>query len=148
MARDRAMLRFPWKQSGRSLLTLGPLHWRDPAGARFQIFALTYVMMSYATGIVAIASSSFSFNLVGILLLSHGLVIAAYLLHECAHYSVFSSATQNARLGSMLAWLTGACYSGYERVRRKHLRHHVEWVFKSIALVPSLPSRAGHGGGR
>lgn len=126
MARDKAMLRFPWKQSGRSLFALGSLSWRDPDGARFHVVAFSYVALSYTIGIFAIVSSSFIFNLAGILLLAHSLVIAAYLLHECAHHSVFISAPQNARLGSVLAWLTGACYSGFERVRRKHLRHHVE----------------------
>jgi len=112
-------------QDSRSTQLLG-IRWRDPTGVPYQIVAMIYIATMYGFGLTAIVSASVLFNIVGTLALAHSLVIAAYLLHECAHQSVFISAKNNARLGSVLAWLTGACYSGFERVRRKHLRHHVE----------------------
>jgi len=121
------------------------IRWRDPTGVPYQIVAMIYIAAMYGFGLFAIVSSSLLLNIVGALALAHSLIIAAYLLHECAHQSVFISAKHNARLGSALAWLTGACYSGFERVRRKHLRHHIEqadilaWDYRSwLARHPSM----------
>jgi len=65
-------------------------------------------------------------NSVGVLLLAHAMVIAAYLVHECAHNTIMKKNTHNARLGRFLNWLTGACYGDYEDIRHKHFRHHVD----------------------
>ena len=54
------------------------------------------------------------------------MVIAAYMVHECAHNTVFSSNIANARLGGLLNWFTGACYGDYEDIRNKHFRHHID----------------------
>ena len=60
------------------------------------------------------------------LLLAHVWVIAAYLLHECAHNSVFEKPAHNRALGIVLSWLTGACYTPFDKLREKHLCHHVQ----------------------
>ena len=60
------------------------------------------------------------------LLLAHAMVIAAYIIHECAHNTVFRSNANNARLGSALTWLCGASYGTYEDIRYKHFRHHID----------------------
>lgn len=108
------------------LIHLSQFSWRDPDGARYFVAAIIYVGLAYSAGLLGIISSSSLLNILGTVALAHSLVIAGYLLHECAHQSVFISARHNARLGAVLSWMTGACYSGFERVRRKHLRHHVE----------------------
>jgi fatty acid desaturase len=46
----------------------------------------------------------------GTLWLGHAMVIAAYLLHECGHNAVFSHRSTNARLGTVLTWITGSSY--------------------------------------
>ena len=65
-------------------------------------------------------------NFVGILLLAHSMVIAAYLIHECAHNTIFLDNKWNANLGRVLMWFTGACYGTYEEIRHKHFRHHMD----------------------
>lgn len=58
----------------------------------------------------------------GVLLLAHALVIAAYLVHECAHNTLFTGLYWNAPPWAILLWFTGACYGRYEDIRHKHFR--------------------------
>jgi fatty acid desaturase len=88
--------------------------------------AFAYVLAGYGLGLAALLAESAWLNAVGVLLLAHALVIAAYLIHECAHNTLFTDPHHNARLGSALMWLTGACYGRYEDLRHKHFRHHVD----------------------
>jgi fatty acid desaturase len=90
------------------------------------VLALGYAFFGYLAGLALILSSSLPLNLAGVLLLAHALVIAAYLIHECAHNTIFARNAHNARLGEILGWLTGACYGNYEDIRHKHFRHHVD----------------------
>jgi fatty acid desaturase len=53
------------------------------------------------------------------------MIIAAYLIHDCAHNSIFRQAGYNAFLGKGLNWVTGASYGTFEDIRDKHMQHHV-----------------------
>jgi fatty acid desaturase len=88
--------------------------------------ALSYGILGYVCGLALLVIPHLTINLVGVLLLAHAMVICAYLIHECAHNTVFALNLHNARLGACLSWLTGSCYARYEDLRRKHFRHHVE----------------------
>jgi len=88
--------------------------------------ALGYVMLGYAGGMAMIMAKAWYLNLPGVLLLGHSMVIAAYLIHECAHNTIFSSAVYNERLGRALNWVTGGCYGDYAGLQHKHFRHHVD----------------------
>lgn len=85
-----------------------------------------WTALAYTGGIWLCLQPSLAANLIGTLALAHGIVIAAYLVHECAHNAVFTSSAWNARLGTVLNWLTGAVYSPFEQIRHKHMRHHVD----------------------
>ncbi len=87
---------------------------------------MCYGLLGYACGWILIANTAMAVNLIGVLLLAHAMVICAYLIHECAHNTVFAANLYNARLGACLSWITGSCYARYEDLRRKHFRHHVE----------------------
>ena len=88
--------------------------------------ALSYGVIAYACGLILLTIPHVAVNLLGVLLLAHAMVICAYLIHECAHNTVFAANPHNARLGTCLSWITGSCYARYEDLRRKHFRHHVE----------------------
>lgn len=88
--------------------------------------ALLYVLLGYVAGWYGISSTSCWLNLAGVLVLAHAMIIAAYLIHDCAHNTLFASNKNNARLGNVLLWITGACYGTYEGIRHKHFRHHVD----------------------
>lgn len=90
------------------------------------VAALTYALGAYAAGLAGLFADAIGLQCVAALLLAHGMVVAAYLVHECAHNTVFVSQAANRRLGAALAWLVGAGYGRYEDIRRKHLRHHAD----------------------
>lgn len=88
--------------------------------------AVMYAFGGYAAGFALILFASWPGKMAGTLWLAHAMVIAGYMIHECAHNTVFLSAQHNARLGRALNWLTGGCYGTYEDLRHKHMRHHVD----------------------
>ncbi|NOZ52820.1 MAG: fatty acid desaturase [Gammaproteobacteria bacterium] len=89
------------------------------------ILATTYSILAYTVGLLFILSSSEYLIFIGIVLLSHGLVISAYLQHECFHYAIFRYRIYNTRLNTVLSWINGACYAKQEDIQRMHLNHHV-----------------------
>lgn len=99
---------------------------RYPRAARPNLSALGYVLLGYAGGLGLISTPNGLLNVLGILLLGHSMVIAAYMIHECAHNTIFARSQYNERLARMLNWLTGACYGDYHALQHKHFRHHVD----------------------
>lgn len=100
------------------------LRWED--GWLPNALALGYAMGGYVLGLWAMTAPVWWLNAPGVLLVAHTLVIAAYLIHECAHNTIFADNRWNAALGEVLMWLTGAAYGRYEDVRHKHFRHHID----------------------
>ena len=98
--------------------------WREPAGALPNSLALGYVVSGYIAGFVLMAQPSLLLAPVGVLLTVHTMVIAAYLIHEAAHYNLFSSPTHNRIAGEAMSWIAGGTYASFERIRHLHLRHH------------------------
>jgi len=88
--------------------------------------AIGYAGLGYCTGWWLVCVDGWFLNLAGVLLLAHAMVIAAYLVHECAHNTLFTRNEHNAILGNILLWITGSCYGTYEGIRHKHFRHHVD----------------------
>lgn len=103
---------------------------RYPDGVVPNTLALAYGVIGYLVSILMMVSGGWLW-LPGVLLLSHSLVISAYLLHECTHGSLFrvpakGEVDYHQRLAMLLSWLTGACHGELEKIREKHLRHHFE----------------------
>lgn len=99
---------------------------RHPDGLAPNLAALGFALAGYAGGLLLITRDNGWANLIGVALLAEAMVVAAYLIHECAHNTIFKSNAANARLGRALNWLTGGCYGTYDDLRHKHLRHHVD----------------------
>jgi omega-6 fatty acid desaturase (delta-12 desaturase) len=99
---------------------------KKPEGLWFYGLALGYSLCAYGLGLWGLFSQNLLINAVSVLALAHGMVIAAYLLHDCGHNAVFKKNNHNARLGSFLTWMCGASYGTYEDIRYKHFRHHVD----------------------
>jgi fatty acid desaturase len=99
---------------------------KEAEGLRYHGLALVYSLSAYIGGCWAVFADNWAVNAAGVLLLAHGMVISAYLIHECAHNTVFANNKQNARLGTFLTWICGASYGTYEDIRYKHFRHHVD----------------------
>jgi len=90
------------------------------------LLALLYCQSAYFGGAALILSLKPVFMLMGMLAMAHGMVIAAYMIHDCGHNAVFKAPGHNAALGKALNWLTGGCYGTYEELRANHMRHHVD----------------------
>ena len=99
---------------------------RHKGSLRPTILALLYCQSAYFGGAALILSMNPIFMLIGMLAMAHGMVIAAYMIHDCGHNTVFKSPGHNATLGKTLNWLTGGCYGTYEELRANHMRHHVD----------------------
>ena len=100
--------------------------WRDEHGMWPNLLALGYILLTYAGGWLALIHGSLWSWPLGVLAVAHGMVIAAYLLHDCAHNALFVSTAHNTRLGKWLNVVTGTCYGTYEDLRHKHMRHHID----------------------
>jgi len=92
----------------------------------YQGGAIAYAVTGYMLGLAGLFHPSIIVNVMATLLLAHAMVIAAYLIHECAHNNVFRRIGDNARLGRFLSWICGSAYGRYEDIRYKHFRHHVD----------------------
>jgi len=118
------------------------LRWED--GWLPNTLALGYALGGYALGLWACAAPAWWHNAFGVLLSAHALVIAAYLVHECAHNTIFADNRWNAALGEALMWLVGAGCGRYEDVRHKHFRHHVDHA--DVVAFDFRPLLARHPG--
>ncbi len=99
---------------------------RDPEGAHYTVLVLLYIAVMYTGGWLGIFQANPAVNVLGVLALTHSMLISAYLLHDCGHNAVFASTKGNAYLGRVLNWIVGSSYGRYEDIRYKHMRHHVD----------------------
>ncbi|MEJ2061376.1 MAG: fatty acid desaturase [Gammaproteobacteria bacterium] len=99
---------------------------RQKSGYWPHFLALGYALGGFALGLWLITRAPGWPTLPGMLLLAHAMVIGAYLVHECAHNTIFLNNRYNAWLGELLDWLVGSAYGSYEGIRHKHFRHHVD----------------------
>lgn len=104
----------------------GKALWREPGGALPNAVALGYAAFGYLAGFVLMAHESWLVAALGVLFTTHAMVIAAYLVHEAAHYTLFASPSHNRNAGEAMSWIAGSPYASFERIRHMHLRHHRE----------------------
>ena len=118
--------------------------WREPEGALPNSLALAYAVGAHLLGLWLLTRPEVPAMLLGTLLTGHTLVIAAYLVHECAHSTLFRSRRVNRAFGEVLLWITGAAYASFERVRAMHIRHHRDradlYCFDYQALLRRMPA--------
>lgn len=100
------------------------LHERE--GLRYHGGAVAYAVLMYGFGWLGLFQDSWVLNIVATIALAHGMVIAAYMIHECGHNLVFRKHGHNAKLGRALSWICGSAYGTFEDMRYKHFRHHVD----------------------
>jgi fatty acid desaturase len=101
---------------------------------------LTYTSICWPGSLVLMGSSNIAFNIVGLLLCTHTMVLAAYLIHEAAHQTLFVTTRLNHWAGEAMNFIAGSCYASFERIRQMHIRHHLDradlvcFDFKSFML--------------
>lgn len=83
-----------------------------------------YVLVGYCTGLYSVLTLQYVG--LGVPLLAHTMVFAAYLIHELMHNTLCPSAPKwvATLLGSVLLWICGSPYADYHELRHMHLLHH------------------------
>lgn len=77
----------------------------------------------------------------GTLLCLHTMILAAYLVHEAAHQTLFARPGANTAAGETMTFIAGSSYASFERIRHMHIRHHVERADLTCFDFPSLLRR-------
>lgn len=65
-------------------------------------------------------------SFLSILLAAHAKMIAAYMVHETCHDSIFVAKQDNRRLGILCLWMSGCPYVDFGHVKHMHIAHHVD----------------------
>ena len=87
--------------------------------------AIAYVLSTYSLGVGLLLPLGWGWNLVGLVLLTHALVLSTVLTHEFLHGNIFKARPLNARFGQWMTHLNGACYPPYEDLVQHHFNHHI-----------------------
>ena len=90
------------------------------------VLIVSYTFGGWVLGLYCLTRAEIALNIVGVLLVTHTLVYSGYLIHECVHHTVFAGMAANDRVGTLLGWINGACVADYQRLKKKHLRHHAD----------------------
>ena len=101
---------------------------REPAGALPNTLVLLWASVGWFSSFILMGAPGVLSNALGVLLCCHAMVIAAYLIHEAAHQTLFASASANRRAGEWLGFIAGSSYASFERIRHMHIRHHCDRV--------------------
>ena len=80
---------------------------KSSEGRFFHSLALLYAVSAYSLGLAGVVLGNTWINIAATLLLAHSMVIAAYLVHECGHNTVFTHNADNARLGNWYQGVVG-----------------------------------------
>lgn len=88
------------------------------------LLVMSYILLGWPFGIWMLTRPALWLNAAGVLLTAHALIYSAYLIHDCVHHAVFGTMAANDRLGVLMSWINGASLANYQRLKKKHLRHH------------------------
>lgn len=92
------------------------------------LFALIYLLFIYVLGVGLIVLEPWQYNLIGIILIVHALLLATAFTHEFIHGNIFKEKSPNAFWGQVMTHLNGACYATWEHLVEHHLNHHIHHV--------------------
>ncbi len=110
----------------------------------WNVIAISYVVGGYCGAIALLFLPNMWLNALGVVLLTHSLVLSAYLSHEFMHGTIFTNMKWNAVGGSVMLWLNGGCYARFKDLAQEHIAHHINRVdfsaFNLPAFITNLPA--------
>lgn len=116
------------------------IHQRRPL---WNAIAFAYTVAGYIGGIALLVNGSLWFNALGVGLVTHTLVLSAYLSHELMHGTIFSRIKDNTLAGSVMQWMLGTSYFPFRDLAQAHIDHHIDGVdYFSVdrtVMLRSLP---------
>jgi fatty acid desaturase len=92
------------------------------------IMAIAYVFTAYIIGILGVLQQSWVLNILGVISITHSLVISTALTHEFIHGNIFKSRKLNMFWGEAMTHFNGACYAPWENLVEHHFNHHLYHV--------------------
>lgn len=101
-----------------------PLLFRDRADVLPNTLVLAWTGLGWLGSFPLMAAPAPIANIFGVLLCAHTMILAAYLIHEAAHYTLFARRGANVAAGEAMSFIAGACYASFARIRHMHIRHH------------------------
>ena len=107
-----------------STTTRTPPLFREAEGAVLNMAVLCWTIGAWAASFWLMAADPILFNAIGVVLCVQAMVLAAYLIHEAAHNTLFGTPAANRFVGEWVGFIAGASYASFERIRQLHLRHH------------------------
>jgi fatty acid desaturase len=99
---------------------------RDREGAIANTLVLLWTGAGWLGSFALMGAHAVPLNVVGVLLCTHSMVLAAYLIHEAAHQTLFAAPWANRWVGEAMNFIAGSSYASFERIQRMHIRHHRE----------------------
>jgi len=99
---------------------------RDREGAVANTSVLAWVTLGWLGSFALMGAHSPGLNALGVVLCTHTMVLAAYLIHEAAHQTLFNEQWANSAAGECMNFIAGSSYASFERIRHMHIRHHVD----------------------
>jgi len=97
---------------------------REREDALPNLLVLLWTGVGWLASFALMGSPYLLANILGVFLCTHTMVLAAYLIHEAAHYTLFASRGINRGVGEAMSFIAGASYASFERIRHMHIRHH------------------------
>lgn len=99
---------------------------RDRQAAVANTIVIAWTCAGWLCSFALMAAPAAPLNVAGVLLCAHTMVLAAYLIHEAAHQTLFAVRRANAWAGEVMNFIAGSAYASFERIRHMHIRHHVD----------------------
>ena len=99
---------------------------RDAEAASLNSLVMAGTAAGWLASFWLMARPGIALNLVGTLLCAQCMLWAAYLIHEAAHQALFVGPRLNRIAGETASLIAGASYASFERIRKLHIRHHVD----------------------
>jgi fatty acid desaturase len=99
---------------------------RDREAAVANGAMLLWVASGWVGSFALMGAASPLLNAIGVLLCAHAMVLAAYLIHEAAHQTLFAQRAANTAVGEFMNFIAGSSYASFERIRHMHIRHHMD----------------------
>jgi fatty acid desaturase len=108
------------------MATAPPTLFRDRTAAIANTLVMTWTLCGWLGSFALMAARSPFLDGLGVLLCAHTMVLAAYLIHEAAHQTLFAVRGANCAAGEVMNFIAGSSYASFERIRHMHIRHHVD----------------------
>jgi fatty acid desaturase len=99
---------------------------RDREGALANTSVMAWVTLGWLASFALMGAHMPALNVLGVVLCTHTMVLAAYLIHEAAHQTLFNEQWANTAAGEWMNFIAGSSYASFERIRHMHIRHHVD----------------------